>query len=236
MKFLISAAGTGGHVFPALEFAHQCQSQEHEIMWMGTKSGLENKLVSEQNIEFITLPMIGFRGKGVIKKIQSLLGLVFSTIKALIFIIHHKINYIVCFGGYITLPVGIAAILCGKPLILHEQNTIMGTSNKLLARFARIIFLGLPLRFPLNKRESKNIEIVGNPIRNVKIIQDYTKDNLDIIRIYITGGSLGSDFINRKIPQAINSLNIPIEIKHQSGAGKSEGIESLYSLSHLLGL
>ena len=225
MKFLISAAGTGGHVFPALEFSQECKNQEHQIIWVGTKSGIENKLVSEHNVEFITLPMSGFRGKGFFKKTQSIIGLHFSIIKALTFIVRHKINYVVCFGGYISLPVGIAAILCRKPLILHEQNAVMGTSNKLLARFAKIIFLG----FPLNESKGKNIEIVGNPIRNLQTNQDCSPDNLDIIRIYITGGSLGSDFINQNIPKALNSLNIPMEIKHQSGVGKSEGIKSLYS-------
>ena len=141
------------------------------------------------------------------------------------FLFRHKIDYVVCFGGYISLPVGIAAILTNKSLILHEQNSILGTSNKLLAKFAKIIFLG----FPLSAGSTKNTKIVGNPIRKITDLKNNSHNNKDVIKIYITGGSLGSDFINKNIPVAIGSLKASIEVKHQSGIGKSEGIMALYS-------
>ena len=114
-------------------------------MWMGTKTGLESRKVPEKKIQFLTIPMRGFRGKGILNKCISIFGLIASTGKSIIFLFKNKINFVVCFGGYISLPVGIAAILCRKQLILHEQNAVMGTSNKLLAPFAKIIFLGTPL-------------------------------------------------------------------------------------------
>tara|TARA_B100001765_G_C19508076_1_gene344576 strand:- start:3789 stop:4829 length:1041 start_codon:yes stop_codon:yes gene_type:complete len=225
MKFLISAAGTGGHVFPALEFSQECMRNNHRVIWFGTNSGIEKNLVRDHKINFKTIPMSGFRGKGFLAKVISVVGLAFSTVKMVSFLFRHKIDYVVCFGGYISLPVGIAAILTNKSLILHEQNSILGTSNKLLAKFAKIIFLG----FPLSVGSTKNTKIVGNPIRKITDLKNNSHNNKDVIKIYITGGSLGSDFINKNIPVAIGSLNASIEVKHQSGIGKSEGIMALYS-------
>jgi len=174
MRFLISAAGTGGHVFPALEFSAECIKNNHDVLWMGTKTGLESRKVPEKNIQFMTVPMRGFRGKGLLNKFISIFGLVASIGKTIIFLFQNKINFVVCFGGYISLPVGIAAILCRKQLILHEQNAVMGTSNKLLAPFAKIIFLGTPLATV----SQKNTQLVGNPIKRITNIRIWRPLNL----------------------------------------------------------
>ena len=223
MKFLISAAGTGGHVFPALEFGRECIKNDHEVLWIGTKTGLENRVLPK-NIKLLTIPMRGFRGKNFIFKITSLVGLIASIFKSIFYIQKNNIDYIVCFGGYISLPVGLSAWICRKPLFLHEQNAIMGTSNKLLKKFSKIIFLG----FSINEPISKNMMLVGNPIQQLKS-SPFVDLNHEPIRIYVTGGSLGSEFINKNIPIALNELNIPLEVKHQSGKGKSLGIKELYS-------
>ena len=225
MRFLISAAGTGGHVFPALEFSTECIKKNHEVIWMGTKTGLESRKVPEKKIQFLTVPMSGFRGKGILNKCISILGLSASIAKTIIFLLQNKINFVVCFGGYISLPIGIAAILCRKQLILHEQNAVMGTSNKLLAPFAKIIFLGTPLAI----NDQKNTQLVGNPIKKISKQHDTTSSKSDVLKIYVTGGSLGSEFINKNIPIALSSLNIPIIIQHQSGLNKLDGVQSLYT-------
>ena len=223
MKFLISAAGTGGHVFPALEFGRECIKNDHEVLWIGTKTGIENRVLPK-NIKFLTIPMIGFRGKNLIFKITSLIGLIVSIFKSIFYIKKNNIDFIVCFGGYISLPVGLSAWICRKPLFLHEQNAIMGTSNKILKRFSKIVFLG----FSINEPISKKTTLVGNPIKKLEL-SSFTNHNHDPVRIYITGGSQGSEFINKNVPIALNQLNIPLEVKHQSGNGKSLGIKELYS-------
>ena len=230
MKFLISAAGTGGHIFPALRFCLSCMEQSHQVIWVGTKQGMESQRVPEHNIPFLTVPMSGFRGKSVLKKIAALLGLVSSTIKSVIYIVHNQINCVVCFGGYISLPVGIAAIICRKKLILHEQNAVLGSSNKLLLKFSKIVFLGMPLVTPHHQK----MKVVGNPIEQF-LQNDVVPSHFDegILRIYVTGGSLGSEFINQHVPFALSALDIPMEIKHQAGRNKSEGIKTRYS-SNLL--
>ena len=228
MKFLISAAGTGGHVFPALEFGRECIKNDHEVLWIGTKIGIENRVLP-QNIKLFTIPMKGFRGKNLIFKVASLIGLVASIFKSIFYIQKNNIDYVVCFGGYISLPVGLSAWICRKPLFLHEQNAIMGTSNKMLAKLSKIIFLG----FAINKSVTKKMVLVGNPIKELESSFSINLNN-DPVRIYVTGGSQGSEFINKNIPIALSELEIPLEVKHQSGNGKSFGIKELYlSLIHI---
>ena len=223
MKFLIAAAGTGGHVFPALEFAKECIKFDHEIYWIGTKTGIENRVIP-QDIQFITIPMRGFRGKSIVHKTFSTVGLMVSIFKSIYYIKKNNIDYIICFGGYISLPVGLAAWISRKPLFLHEQNSIIGTSNRILQKFAETLFLG----FSINQHVYQNTMLVGNPIKNVNK-NSILNTNKNTLRIYVTGGSLGSDFINTNIPIALNNLEIPLEIRHQCGKGKSLGIKELYS-------
>ena len=223
MKFLISAAGTGGHVFPALEFCKECIKNNHEIIWIGTKNGIENKVVPK-DIKLLTIPMRGFRGKKFFFKIVSLSGLIASIFKSIYYIQKNNIDYIVCFGGYISLPVGLSAWICRKPLFLHEQNAIMGTSNSALKKFSKLIFLG----FSINEPVTKKMILVGNPVNKLNKNSSFNPKQQPL-RIYITGGSQGSEFINHNIPIALNSLEIPLEVRHQTGSEKSSGIKELYS-------
>tara|TARA_Y100000996_G_scaffold373583_1_gene323164 strand:+ start:10489 stop:11520 length:1032 start_codon:yes stop_codon:yes gene_type:complete len=223
MKFLISAAGTGGHVFPALEFGKECIKNDHEVIWIGTKNGIENKVVPK-DIKLLTIPMRGFRGKDFFLKIVSLFGLIASIFKTIYYIQKNNIDYIVCFGGYISLPAGLSAWICRKPLFLHEQNAIMGTSNKALKRFSKLIFLG----FSINEPVTKKMMLVGNPIKKLNKNSSLNRKQ-ESLRVYITGGSQGSEFINQNIPIALNALEMPLEVRHQSGSGKSLGVKELYS-------
>ena len=223
MKFLISAAGTGGHVFPALEFSKVCMKNSHKIIWIGTRTGIENKVLP-QNINLLTIPMRGFRGKNLLDKIISLLGLATSILKSIFYIQKNNIDYVVCFGGYVSLPVGLSAWICRKPLFLHEQNAIMGSSNKILKKFSKIIFLG----FSINEPITNKMMLVGNPIKNLKI-KSYINTPHNPLRVYVTGGSQGSEYINKNVPVALNALNMPLEVKHQSGNKKSVGVKELYS-------
>jgi UDP-N-acetylglucosamine--N-acetylmuramyl-(pentapeptide) pyrophosphoryl-undecaprenol N-acetylglucosamine transferase len=96
--------------------------------------------------------MSGFRGKNLINKISSLLGLIVSIFKSIFYLYKNNIDYVICFGGYISLPVGLSAWICRKPLFLHEQNAVMGTSNKVLQKFSKKTFLGFSLNEPLSKK------------------------------------------------------------------------------------
>jgi UDP-N-acetylglucosamine--N-acetylmuramyl-(pentapeptide) pyrophosphoryl-undecaprenol N-acetylglucosamine transferase len=168
--------------------------------------------------------MKGFRGKNLIFKIISLIGLIASILKSIFYLQKNKIDYVVCFGGYISLPVGLSAWICRKPLFLHEQNAIMGTSNNALKKLSKIIFLG----FSINEPFTSKMMLVGNPIKKSRESLLEKKQHQPL-RVYVTGGSQGSEFINQNVPIALNALNIPLEVRHQSGNGKSEGVKELYS-------
>ena len=168
--------------------------------------------------------MKGYTGKNVIFKIISLIGLIASILKSIFYLQKNKIDYVVCFGGYISLPVGLSAWICRKPLFLHEQNAIMGTSNNALKKLSKIIFLG----FSINEPFTSKMMLVGNPIKKSRESLLEKKQHQPL-RVYVTGGSQGSEFINQNVPIALNALNIPLEVRHQSGNGKSEGVKELYS-------
>ena len=223
MNFLISAAGTGGHVFPALEFSKECISKDHKVVWIGTKFGIENQIMPS-NIKFLNIPMSGFRGKSLVLKFNAIFRLIQSVCKSIYFLQKNEIDYVVCFGGYVTLPVGISAWVCRKPLFLHEQNSVLGTSNRLLKIFAKNVFLG----FAINEPMEKKMILVGNPIKKFAG-DDSLNSNHQSLKIYITGGSQGSEYINHNIPKALNDLEIPLKVKHQTGIGKTHGILDLYS-------
>ena len=125
----------------------------------------------------------------------------------------------VCFGGFITVPVGFASIISLRKLYLHEQNSVVGSSNKLLSMFAKKMFTA----FPVSK--NKKYLFIGNPpnTQNKKAIDIHQNDNLNIL---VTGGSQGADFINKNIPTAINALNIKLNVIHQCGLGKIQNVSN----------
>jgi len=135
-SILIAAAGTGGHIMPAMAVADKLINKKFNLFWAGTPNGMENRIVDKKKIVFISLAISGFRGKKIISLISYPFKFLLCLMKVMWLIQKYKISRVLVFGGYISLPVGFAAKLMRKKLFIHEQNTIMGTSNKLLAPFA----------------------------------------------------------------------------------------------------
>jgi UDP-N-acetylglucosamine--N-acetylmuramyl-(pentapeptide) pyrophosphoryl-undecaprenol N-acetylglucosamine transferase len=127
------------------------------------------------------------------------------------------------FGGFITVPVGIAFLISRKPIFIHEQNAVLGSANKLLGKFSKIIFSAFKL-----KETFKNICITGNPIREEFRTNTPKENYSEITKIYITGGSQGSEYINTNIPMAFEGLSKKILVKHQCGKGKDKYLKDLY--------
>lgn len=167
--------------------------------------------------------MEGFRGKNFLGKMKSLLLIPISIFKILKIIKNEKVDAMIGFGGFITVPVGIAFLISRKPIFIHEQNAILGSANKMLGRFSKIIFSAFKL-----KETFKNICITGNPIREEFRRNIPQEDYSEITKIYITGGSQGSDYINTNVPVAFEGLSKKILIKHQCGKGKNKELENLY--------
>lgn len=222
----IAAAGTGGHVFPALVIAEQARAQGMKIIWIGTEQGLEKRVVPKAGFELITTKSSKVVGKSIFKKLIGILNLCRATCQVMRLIKKFKPDYIIGFGGYITMPAGLAAKLKRVPLILHEQNAIAGLSNRLLAKMAKTVCLGFP-----NSIKTKNAVFVGNPIRQEII--NLHKDNIQddsTLKLLIVGGSQGARPFNNILPDAI-ALALKekkIDVWHQTGAAQYPQVKLAY--------
>jgi len=221
-KILVAAAGTGGHVLPAYRFAKHAKTSGNKIIWIGGRRKIERKYAAKVSADFYSLGATGVRGKNIFDTLRAIFNLGLSTVACIFYFIKTKPDLIIVFGGYISIPVGIAAIISRKKLFTHEQNTVLGTANKFLSKFAKINFLGLPLHHESVSRA----KIVGNPV-DILTQEEKPKD-ANKLHIYVTGGSLGSGFINSHIPNLLCQYSEKIKIIHQSGAGNSDIVKENY--------
>ena len=219
-NIIICAAKTGGHIFPALGFAKEALKNDYKITFLGTNTDLERKIFQQnENIDFIKFELDGFRGKTITQKLIFLIKFPLIFFQVISIIISRKISSVVCFGGFITVPVGFASIISLRKLYLHEQNSVEGSSNRLLSFFAKKMFTAFPIS------ENKKYFFIGNPAnaQNKKGIDIHQDNNLNIL---VTGGSQGADFINKNIPIALNTLNIKFNVIHQCGLGKVQNVSN----------
>jgi len=213
---MIAAAGTGGHIYPGLSVADYFKSKNFKISWLGTPKGMENHLVDKKSIEFIAIKMEGIRGKGLIRWFKLPFLLSFATFQAIAAIRRLKPSVILLMGGYISAPVAIAAKFLGIHLIIHEQNALVGMSNRVMSKIANICFSGF-------KTNLKNMQEIGNPIReeiySIKNPSKRFEKRKGALRILVLGGSLGAQQFNIHLPKIFELVNKTkkIIIIHQSG-------------------
>lgn len=219
MKIAIMAGGTGGHIFPGLAVAKELLNKGAEVVWLGAVDGMEEKLVKEHNIPIKLLKIKGLRGKGLKGLISMPFKLLSATRSAAKFFKQEKINAAVSMGGYAAGPGGLAAKLKGIPLLVHEQNTKFGMTNKYLSKWAKRVLTG----FNLNGLYQS--EWVGNPVR-AEIENLIKKQNIhtDIVNLLVIGGSLGANSLNTRIPALLNPLieSEKIVVRHQCGENNLE--------------
>jgi UDP-N-acetylglucosamine--N-acetylmuramyl-(pentapeptide) pyrophosphoryl-undecaprenol N-acetylglucosamine transferase len=226
-RALIVAAGTGGHIFPGLAIAEALRSKGWEVSWLGTKTGMENRLVKERNFQIESIDFGGTRGKGIATWLLMPFRLIKASINCGAIIAKTQPNLVIGFGGYVTLPAGLAAKCLGKQLVIHEQNSIIGLSNKVLAFLTKHVFTAFP-------NVLKKAIVTGNPLRSdfINIAEPTVRfaNRTGSLRLLIVGGSLGAKFLNETVPQAIKLIaleNRPI-ITHQSGANQYADLKKLY--------
>jgi UDP-N-acetylglucosamine--N-acetylmuramyl-(pentapeptide) pyrophosphoryl-undecaprenol N-acetylglucosamine transferase len=228
-KILIMAGGTGGHIFPGLAVADELIKQGLEVAFLGTAHGLESKIVPEHGIHLFTIDVFGLRSSGIKRLITAPFTLLKALWQAIKVIRAYKPQAILGMGGFASGPGGMAAFLLRVPLVLHDQNSIPGFTNKMLSRFACTVFTAFPNAFPSKK--SKFV-YVGNPIR--KEIAEMSpplerfSSRQGPLRILILGGSRGAMALNMQIPQALVLLKFPVEIRHQSGQQFVENTKQVY--------
>jgi UDP-N-acetylglucosamine--N-acetylmuramyl-(pentapeptide) pyrophosphoryl-undecaprenol N-acetylglucosamine transferase len=227
----ILASGTGGHIYPALSIAKKYISQGYKVLWIGTPNGLEDKIVLEPNIIMKKINSQGIRGKTLTKKIISLISFSQSIIQSILIFKKYKPNMVFGFGGFVSVAPSFVGYIMSIPVIIHEQNAIVGTANKINYYFAKRIYETFPLSFNKN---NKKIIYTGNPVREsfTKLTnpENKYKNNKSSINIMVMGGSQGSMFLNKTMPFAFSHFyNKNISIKHITGQKDCKTVMSKYS-------
>lgn len=228
-NIVIAAGGTGGHIFPGLAIAEELVVNGYKVVWIGTRAGLEANLIPKHNIDIHYINIAGIRGKNWIDKILATFNIVFAVFQSLVIL--HKLNpdTILGMGGFVTGPVGIAAWLLRKKLVIHEQNAIAGTTNKILLYFADHVLESFPNSFSSN--HAGKIILTGLPVR--KNLLDFSSQQKvgnqqeRIFRILVLGGSRGAKFLNQIIPDALGTI-ANIKILHQTGEQDFQSTYDIY--------
>ena len=222
-KVMIMAGGTGGHVFPALAVAEQLCEQGVKVCWLGTRSGMEARLLSNrQEINFFAIPISGLRGKHYFARLVALAKLVVAMICTFVLLLREKPDVVLGMGGYASGPGGVAAKLLGRPLLIHEQNSVPGTTNQLLARCANKVMTAFPGSFS-NKLVTPLY--TGNPLRKEILAHCVSSNNQchgethSELRLLILGGSQGALKLNHLIPEVLAQVGAkrPVNVIHQTG-------------------
>jgi UDP-N-acetylglucosamine--N-acetylmuramyl-(pentapeptide) pyrophosphoryl-undecaprenol N-acetylglucosamine transferase len=224
-RIVIMAGGTGGHVFPALAVADSLIEKGWQVSWLGTQKGLESRVIPKKGIEIDWLSVAGVRGKGITSKITAVVMLFKACVQAFNILRRRKPDVVLGMGGFVAGPGGLMAKLLGIPLIIHEQNRVPGTTNRLLARMANQVLEAFPGSFN-KKYKAKS---TGNPLRKQFLTapEDKSRQSGKSARILVVGGSQGARILNEVVPEAIAELN-DVRIKHQTGAAMCEQVKSRY--------
>lgn len=225
---LVMAGGTGGHIFPGLAVAQALRERGWRVHWLGAPGSMEARLVPPQGFPLETIEFGGVRGKGLVTLALLPLRLLKAFWQAWRVVRRVKPDVLVGFGGYITFPGGMMGVLAGKKLVLHEQNSVAGTANKVLAAVADRVFTAFPNVF------AKGLW-VGNPLREAFVRQPEPEARFagrsGPLKILVVGGSLGAKALNDIVPQAL--ALIPAErrpsVTHQSGASQIEALRANYA-------
>lgn len=226
---LIMAGGTGGHVFPALAVARLLRAASHEVVWLGTRKGIEARVVPADDIAIEWLSMSGLRGKGASTILLAPFKLLQSIWQALGILRRRRPALVVGFGGFVTGPGGVAAWLTRRPLVIHEQNAIAGYSNRVLAHLARCVLSAFPNAFP----GGIDARVVGNPVRAEIVMQPPPSQRFakreGALRLLIVGGSLGAARLNTVVPFAIKESGLDLHVRHQAGERGIDAARKAYA-------
>jgi UDP-N-acetylglucosamine--N-acetylmuramyl-(pentapeptide) pyrophosphoryl-undecaprenol N-acetylglucosamine transferase len=228
-RVLIMAGGTGGHVFPGLAVARYLRENGVEVHWLGTKQGMESRVVPAENIPLHLIAIGGLRGKGLRTLLTAPFKITVAVKQALAVMRKVKPDAVLGMGGFVSGPGGMASWLSRCPLVIHEQNAKAGFTNKVLARFAKRVLEGFPDVF----YQQEKVIAVGNPVRSdiehlPAPAKRLSSDTLS--RLLILGGSLGAQGINEILPRALLQLKADErpEIWHQTGDKHAEATKKLY--------
>ena len=232
---LVMAGGTGGHIFPGLAVAEALRERGWRVHWLGGRGSagrpsMESQLVPARGLPFDSIDFGGLRGKGVLTLALLPLRLLRAFWQCVQLLRRVRPDVVIGLGGYVTFPGGMMGVLLGKPLVLHEQNSVAGLANRVLAEVADRVFSAFP-------RVLKKAECVGNPLRSAFVSQPDPATRFagrsGPLRLCVVGGSLGAQALNEVLPQALALIpeDRRPQVLHQSGAPHLQALQAAYAVA-----
>ena len=244
MKILIAGGGTGGHLFPAVAIAQEFKMKDNSarILFVGTEKGIESRVVPREGFEIRFISAEGLKGRGILKKVKSVCKIPIGIMQSIKILKDYKPDIVIGVGGYASGPIGIASVLLGYPLVIQEQNLFPGVTNKILGRFAGLIFTSFEETEKFFNKEK--VHLTGNPIRK-GIAESESEDkefelkfhakvsNLKPLKftLLIFGGSQGAHSINKAMVDGLEYLakfKDSIFVIHQTGVTDLEFVKKSY--------
>lgn len=226
---LVMAGGTGGHIFPALAVANTLRQRGWEVVWLGAAGAMETRLVPQHGIALETLAISGVRGNGLAKWLSLPWVQLKALLKSIAVIYRHRPDVVIGFGGFTGFPGGLAARLLWLPLVIHEQNSVAGLTNRTLAHIASRVLYAFPSAFP------RSDGLVGNPVRSdiasLPAPAQRFAGRSGPLRILVVGGSLGAVALNEVVPAALTLLPVAQrpQVIHQAGAKQIDSLRTNYA-------
>ena len=230
-RLLVVAAGTGGHVYPALAVAERLRSMGVDVSWLGTAAGIESRLVPAAGFPFHVSRVVGLRGRGFARWLAAPFLLLRSGLRSLAVLMRVRPHVVLGMGGYGAGPGGGVARLLGVPLVIHEQNAVPGLTNRILARFATRVLEAFPASFASRRHAIHT----GNPVREAFARAPEPEARLarrqGRLRVLVIGGSQGARALNDVVPRAlaIDSLGATVTVWHQCGPANVEATRDGYA-------
>ncbi len=225
---LVMAGGTGGHIFPGIAVAEAMRRRGWRIVWMGNPDGMEARIVPERGYEMAWVRFSALRGKGLLRKLLLPMNLLRGFWQALAALRRIRPDAVLGLGGYVTFPGGMMAALLGRPLLLHEQNSVAGLANKVLSGVADKVLTGFPEALPKG-------EWVGNPVRSeiaaVAAPEARFAGRSGPLEVLVVGGSLGAAALNDAVPKALAMMPADTrpQVTHQAGLKQIDALRAAYA-------
>jgi UDP-N-acetylglucosamine--N-acetylmuramyl-(pentapeptide) pyrophosphoryl-undecaprenol N-acetylglucosamine transferase len=228
---LIMAGGTGGHVFPALAVAAELSVLGVPVAWLGTNQGLEARVVPAAGYPLTAIRVSGLRGKGLPRFLFAPFMLTYALLQAFMAFLRLRPLAVLGMGGFAAGPGGLVAWLLRRPLLIHEQNSVPGLTNRLLAPLARTVLEGFPGSMPATHRPVA----VGNPVRAgiaaLTLPEARFAGRSGALHLLVIGGSLGARALNQVVPEALARLPASARprVHHQTGQAEIDGVRERYA-------
>ncbi|HEY5863548.1 MAG TPA: UDP-N-acetylglucosamine--N-acetylmuramyl-(pentapeptide) pyrophosphoryl-undecaprenol N-acetylglucosamine transferase, partial [Casimicrobiaceae bacterium] len=230
---MITTGGTGGHVFPGLAVAAKLLARGARVFWLGTREGMEARLVPQHGVDFEPISFRGVRGKGLRTLLLGPFALAGACVDSLRIIRRRRPTVVLGFGGFASFPGALMGVATARPLVLHDANAIAGLANRILAYGADRLLLGFPDAF--GGRHATKATWVGNPLRDAIVAlpapdaRFATHDGP--LHLLVVGGSLGAQALNERVPAALARLPATArpQVVHQAGDRHIDALRAAYA-------